>query len=202
MRCPLLLLLAALSALPAVAEPLRLPRPADRELFHAGHRRLPVTLPEAPVPLAAQDDVDVLSYDLSLWLDVPAQRIEGSVLTRFVAAPGTGGAPELVLDLFSNMTVTRVERGGVPLDPSAWSHAADLLTIALDPPAPEGGPPADVAVVYEGAPLELAFGTLTFAGHGSEPLVFSLSEPADGGPARTGPTTRRSCGWPSRPRTP
>ena len=174
---PLLVLLAAASAAGARAQ--GPPSLADRALLRGSHRTLPIVLPGAPRPTAGSGDVDVLAYDLSLWLDMAGERIEGAVAARFVASPGVGSADQLVLDLYSNMSVTSVSREGVPLDPLSWTHAGDVLTVALSPPAPEGGPPVEIEVAYEGQPVELGFGTLTFTTHGDPPapLVFTLSEP-------------------------
>ena len=162
----------------AAAEPLRPPTLSERATLRRLHPA-PVLAPVGPAPAAGVADVDVLAYDLSLWLDVPGERIEGVVATRFVASPGVGFADQLVLDLHSNLRVTGVSREGVPLDPASWTHAGDVLTVDLSPPAPEGGPPVEIEVAYEGQPVELGFGTLTFTTHGDPavPLVFTLAEP-------------------------
>ncbi len=172
--------LASASAAGAGAPP-RLPTVAERDAFMAGHQlRLSPALPRPqPVAHAGQADVDMLAYDLSLWLDLAGERVEGACRASFQVAPGAGQADQLVLDLYSNLTVTEVLRAGTPLDPSAWTHANDVLTIDLTPAPLEGGPPADVEVRYQGQPREFSFGTLTFTTHGSPPapLIFTLSEP-------------------------
>lgn len=168
----LLLLVGSASAGPP------LPTPELREFAFRDHRRLPPLDP--PAPLATQADFDVLEYDLTIWLDVAGERVEGVNLVTFEVVPGAGLLDELVLDLHSgNMTVTEVMRGRDVIDLGTVTHQDDVLRIPLDPPMQERDRPETVAITYLGQPRELSFGTLTFATHGDPPapIVFSLAEP-------------------------
>lgn len=177
MRLRLLFALLVLAAAPPsrAGDP-HFPTLQERELLRSMDRTAPAP---RSLPKAGQADVDVLEYHLSIWLDMAGERIEGSNLVRFTAAPGTGQANELILDLYDNMTVTAITRDGVTVDPATWTHAGNLITVPLTPPVMEGGPPCDVLVTYQGQPAEFSFGTLTFSSHDTppQPLVYTLSEP-------------------------
>lgn len=176
------ILVAALLGLapPAMAAAPPLPSLADREAFMASHRRLPPQLPGAPPrALAGQLDVDILSYELELFLDVAGERIEGTCAIRFEAAPGVPLATELVLDLYDNLAVTAVDRDGTPVDIATVTHAGNVLTIPLVPAQRDRDRPTTVTITYSGQPRELSFGTMTFTTQGTPPtpLIFTLSEP-------------------------
>jgi aminopeptidase N len=181
-RAPLLAALALALALPAVLRAQPAPAPPARELveaFRAGHATAPATPPRAR-PKSEQADVDVLSYRLRLFLDVPNERIEGTCEVTFVAAPGSVSVDELVLDLDdATLDVTRTLLDGAAVPPGRVRFGGGVLRIPVDPPLAEGAPARAIVVEYSGQPAELGFGTLTFMGHGvpPAPLVFTLSEP-------------------------
>jgi aminopeptidase N len=155
------------------------PAIADRELAFQAHRTAPHATRAPLAPLLGQDDFDVLDYELSLFLDLAGERIEGSSAVRFTPSPGVASLAELVLDLHDgNLAVTAVRYDGNPVPPAQVSHAANSLRIALVPPLLAGAT-ATVVVDYTGTPAELGFGTLTFDTHGTppEPVIFTLSEP-------------------------
>jgi len=177
----LIVLLLALPA--AAAPPIRLPTEADRQLLIDLEGCRPAIPPARPPEiLATQADIDVQSYDLSLFLDVANERIEGVNAISFVTSSSSPAADELVLDLDSNfLSVTRVVRDGVDVPLASVTHASDVLRILLAPAVVNGAPASTVEVHYEGQPEEIGngFGTLRFETHAipPEPLIFTLSEP-------------------------
>jgi hypothetical protein len=175
---PALLALALGVAAAAVATP-PIPTPELREHAFRDHRRATLLLGVPAQPKAGQEDYDVLHYDLTLFLDVANERVEGRNVITFSPVSTVEPLDELVLDLHSeNLQVTEVVWLGRPIDLATVTHDADVLRIPLAPP-PSGAVPHEIAVAYEGAPRELAFGTLTFTQQGDPPapLVFTLSEP-------------------------
>ena len=122
----------ALADLAVADQPPPLPTPEDREQklekHHLGAARL---LAEA-APLAGQSDFDVLDYDLTLFLDVAGERIEGRCAVRFETMAGSASLDELVLDLHDgDLTVTDVSYDGAPVALVDISHQADVLRIPL-----------------------------------------------------------------------
>ena len=118
-----------------------------------GGLSMPGPLPErGPRPCSEQDRVDVLGYDLALFLDVPAARIQGTCAITFQAAPGHGVATSLALNLIDALSVTSVERDGLPIDLATVTHAGDFLIVPLAPSLPEGAAPTTVTVTYGGVP--------------------------------------------------
>ena len=173
--------LAALAVAFAASAAPPVPSAADRETFLAAHR-LAHPLRPTPAPpraLASQQDVDVQRYDLSLFLDFATESIQGTCLVTAVAAPGSASVDELVLDLHDRLAVTSVDRDGTPVGLGSVTHAGNVLRIPLLPPLVEGSGPTRVSVAYEGQPLELSFGCLTFDVHDDppQPIAFTLSEP-------------------------
>ena len=90
------------------------------------------------------DTVDVLDYDLEVWLPDPGEtRIEGRA--RLTLAPGP--AAEAVFD-FTGLAIREVT---VDRREAQVSYADGILRIALDPGGASGGPML-VEVVYAGTP--------------------------------------------------
>ena len=108
---------------------------------------------EEPPPITAgvaapvgwyDDAVDVLDYDLEVWLPDPGgTHIEGR--TRLTLAPGP--ATEAVLD-FTGLAIREVRVGGRE---ARASYADGILRIALDPGVAFDDPTL-VEVLYEGTP--------------------------------------------------
>ena len=108
---------------------------------------------EEPPPITAgvaapvgwyDDAVDVLDYDLEVWLPDPGgTHIEGR--TRLTLAPGP--ATEAVLD-FTGLAIREVRVGGRE---AKASYADGILRIALDPGVAFDDPTL-VEVLYEGTP--------------------------------------------------
>jgi aminopeptidase N len=118
---------------------------------------------------AAQDDYDVLFYDIDIAIDPPSQTVDGVVTMR--AESVVDGLSAVILDLYDNLTVTSVTRGVTPL---SYSRSDDRLTATLDQSFDEGQI-FEVTVAYHGAPVS---GALDFDTHGGGwPIVSSLSEP-------------------------
>ena len=176
----LLVLLALLgAALPAASQaPGPLPGPEDREVLFAAHRVPGELLPRPPEAEGLQDDYDALDYELSVWLDVENERIEGENLIRF--EPLAEPFPTLELDLHSpNMEVLAVQVLSPAGVSASFEHADDKVLVHFEPPLAGLSEPARVGVAYQGVPRELSFGTLTFSQHGDPPapLIYSLAEP-------------------------
>jgi aminopeptidase N len=177
-------LLLLLSVPVAAAPVVRLPTEADRQLLIDLESCRPIVVPPAhpPAILATQADIDVQAYDLTLFLDVASERVEGMNAISFVTASTSPAADELVLDLDSDfLTVTRVVRDGVDVPLAAITHASDLLRIPLVPALVQGAAASTVEVYYQGQPQEMGggFGTLRFETHDNppQPLIYTLSEP-------------------------
>jgi aminopeptidase N len=118
---------------------------------------------------AAQDDYDVLFYDIDIAIDPPSQTVDGVVMMR--AASVVGGLSTVILDLYDNLTVTSVTRGANPL---SYSRSNNRITATLDQPFDEGEI-FEITVAYGGDPVN---GALDFDTHGGGwPIVSSLSEP-------------------------
>jgi aminopeptidase N len=121
---------------------------------------------------AVSDSFDVLHYDLRLAVDFPTETIQGRVTVTgrsVVALQDT-----VLLDLTTDLTVTGVERAGVPLE---FAHEGDVLAIALDHPFAMGET-WSVEVSYEGPPRHAGADGMRFAFHGDGvPIVSTLSEP-------------------------
>jgi len=157
------------------------PAPPSREMLDLVRHSRPL-VPAAERKLAAfagQADVDVLAYDLTLFLDLANQRIDGQNAVSFVVAPAVPSVAELVLDLDDKLVVGAVTYNGTPVPPANVSLQNQVLRIGLSPPLAQGDPAATVVINYGGQPRVLGFGTLTFAQHGTppEPVIFTLSEP-------------------------
>ena len=148
---------------------------------------------------AAQDDYDVLFYDVDIAIDPPSQTVDGVVTMR--AESVVDGLSAVILDLYDNLTVTSVTRGVTPL---SYSRSDDRLTATLDQSFDEGQI-FEVTVAYHGAPVS---GALDFDTHGGGwPIVSSLSEPdgarspveeAPAGSAAEAPPGGRPSSVPSR----
>ncbi len=164
----LVLVLPSLSgrAIAAGAQPL-----APDPLIDSKHE-LELLRPHVRVePAAGQLDFDVIHYDLALDVDFPNQLLAGTL--SLTAESKAAALTEVVLDLHSAMTVTAVDRGGIPL---AYAHPGDLLDIALDQPFGLGQP-FTVRVVYGGHPQQAGFLAFGFGNHNGVPIAASLSEP-------------------------
>jgi len=119
---------------------------------------------------ASQDDYDVLYYDIDIAFDPPNEDVDGIVKIR--AASVVDGLTTVILDLYDNLTVTSVTRGGTPL---SYSHTSDRITVTLDQSF-DDGQIFEVTVAYHGDPVN---GALDFDTHGGGwPIVSSLSEPS------------------------
>ena len=150
-----------------------LPDPAERAAFQRMELERFVRLQDAwkaaeDLP-ADQDRYDALFYRLALDLtDVGGQWIRGD-LTALVEVVD-GPLPTLLLDFEVAMQVDSVFVGG---SPASFSHSADLLQIAVDPPAPTGAL-VETRVFYQGHPSAGSFG---WSSHNGTPIIWTLSEP-------------------------
>jgi aminopeptidase N len=169
----------ALVPLPGRTESMPVPTREERDLLRKSHVRLsgmgaPKTLEENSI-LVAQDDVDVTRYFLDLEFDPAARTVSGKVTVTGRSL--VGGFQHLVLDLLSNMTVSRVTQNG---SARAFARPGDLLDITLDR-AYAAGETFEVVVEYSGAPQSTGLGSFGWNkylyGQGQGQMAWSLSEP-------------------------
>jgi len=157
----------------AVASPPPLPDAADRARFVEHHR--PALARESAREV--HDEYDVLHYDVSLSVDIPAHVLYGTVVIE--ADPAIPNLTELAVDLFDNMPIDAVRVDGVP---AGFSRAGDVVTVSLGAPR-QPGTSVEVSITYHGTPAfpgnPLPFRWQT---HGGVPMILSYSEPF-GGPA-------------------
>jgi len=167
------------AGLAAAAGPeLVIPSPEERERLLWGSKSDPLRhaeiLPKSPEARAAQDLYDVTRYGLDLAFDPAARTVAGSVTVT--ATSLADGFQQVVLDLLDNMTVSGVERGGVPL---AFARGSHLLTVTLDQ-AFDAGQSFEIRVDYSGAPMSGGFGYFgwnKYYGGAQGNMAWSLSEP-------------------------
>ncbi len=111
---------------------------------------------------------DARYYDLDLDLNPSTEILTGEVTVR---AEVTGASiATLDLDLRSNMTVSAVTAGGVPV---TYSHASHVLTVNLDRTYTTGEI-VEVVVNYSGNPASSYWG---WDSHNGDDMIWSLSEP-------------------------
>jgi aminopeptidase N len=118
---------------------------------------------------------DALHYKLEIDLDFVTQTIQGTNSATF--ASRSNGLTTVSLDLLSQLVVSSVQMGGVPV---AWSRPTDRIDITLDRPY-NLGESFTVQVSYGGTPpVPAGFGGLQFTTTaGNRPVAWTLSEPWD-----------------------
>jgi len=126
----------------------------------------------APQPTPNQLLYDVLHYALDITVDPTAHTVEGTVqatiASRSEALASIDFDAESVLSISSAKVV-----GG---DPIAWSRAGSILTMTLPAALPRDDT-VTIEVTYSGTPAAAANPGLFFTSTGSNPVVYSLSEP-------------------------
>ena len=137
-----------------------------------------VTSARAETLAAAQDDFDVTSYLLDLDFQPDGTTGKGTVSgsVTITAESLVDGLEHVVLDLRDNMTVSAVQRGLTLL---AFTHADDLVDVALDQPF-DAGEPFTIKVSYSGKPSSSGFGSIRwrkYSNSGFGEMVSTLSEP-------------------------
>ncbi len=131
----------------------------------------------APEALAEADsDTDITHYFLDL--EVIPEYDQGAVSAVRVAGvntidfePTVDGLTTFTLDLQSALTVNAVT-GSV----ASWLRIGDTIEITLDR-AYDAGEPVQVAVDYDGIPLDAGFGSFRWWLRNGELVVATLSEP-------------------------
>ncbi len=121
--------------------------------------------------LTGTAQVDVQKYIVTLRVIPASHRIEGSV--RLQARSVVAGLTSLDVDLYDEMLVTSVMAGPLSL---AFTHAGNVLSIVLDHPYADGET-LDLVIGYGGIPAVAGYGAFSFATHGTQPIISSLSEP-------------------------
>ena len=126
------------------------PAPRDGPQGDLGPEPAPITA-GAAAPIGRYDDaVDVLDYDLEIWLPAPGgSRIEGRA--ALTLAPGSAVAADLDFTGLAIRTVTVDGRV------AQMTHADGRLRVALEPGPARGGPvlpvlPVRLEVTYAGTP--------------------------------------------------
>jgi aminopeptidase N len=176
---PLPLLLAAgVCSVAFAAEPRQVPPPLSPQerarVFGWEGKPEPAAPTLASVAAAtAQDDFDVTHYVIDLDFDEVARAVSGSVtMTAVSLVPTLARVP---LDMSQALAVSSVTRSGIPL---AYTHANDVLDIALDQPRGTGQP-FEITIVYSGIPVTTssAISWRKYASTGVGQIVWTLSEP-------------------------
>lgn len=121
-----------------------------------------------PAERTSQDDFDVYYYDIDMEIFPATERIEATVTMR--ATSVVSSLSTVILDFHDNMSIDSVTSDGTPV---TYTHADNLITLALDEPVGQGEP-FDVTVEYHGTPIEGAF---RFKQHSTGPIIATLSEP-------------------------
>jgi aminopeptidase N len=176
-----LALAASPAALAGPAGEFQVPTREEREAFRKSHMKLggmtePMAASEMAL-LAAQDDVDILSYLLKVEFIptlTPARSVTGTVTITGQCL--VAGFQHLVLDLMSNMSVSSVRRGATNL---GFVRPTNLIDITLDQPFGVGQQ-FTVVVTYSGVPDASGFGSINWRKTNGSALgtaVSTLSEP-------------------------
>jgi aminopeptidase N len=173
------LLAAFLLLLPAYLPPdppPPLPDPVERAELLKGHLESAALLMREPPMLSGQNDYDVLHYELDLFVDPAAERIEGRCGVTFQTSPGSGALDLLELNLIDfGLVVTGVRYDGVEVPLNEVFHGGHQLRVPLVPPLLEGAGSALVEIDYEGTPGE----GLNFRDHDGVDVIYSYSQPFD-----------------------
>ncbi len=126
----------------------------------------------APQPTANQLLFDVQHYDLNVAVNPTTRAVEGTVQATIKSLTAALGAIDLDADVVLTILSVRIA-GGEAL---SWTRGANLLTVNLPTPLANGGI-VTIEVSYTGNPTAAADPGLFFTSAGSNPLVYSLSEP-------------------------
>ena len=129
-------------------------------------------LKNARIAYPGDDKIDVTYYKLNLNISHSQQYLRGEVTVTFKA---NSSISSCFLDLRSPLRVDSVKMAGKKI---TFSQDASKVNLTLDKQYSQGQA-ATVIVFYQGKPNTSAFGSFTFATHGSakSPVVWSLSEP-------------------------
>ncbi len=126
---------------------------------------------QRPIYDRANNDTDVLHYDLELEIDPDTQWIGGSnTITTRSLIDGLTTFQVRIDELF---TLTAVESGGVS---ASWNRLdSATIEITLDQTY-NTNDEFDVFIEYDGNPQSLGFGSINFGWESGYPHVFTLSE--------------------------
>jgi aminopeptidase N len=117
----------------------------------------------------AEQNFDVIHYEFDWTIDSDSQSIQGVATVEGESL--IQGLNSITLNLMNTMTVTEVEQNDRSL---SYNHQNNLLTIYFERNYGKGGSFV-VEISYSGHPTE----GLYYDFHGSEPIIYSLSEPSD-----------------------
>lgn len=129
-------------------------------------------LRNARVAYPGDDKIDVTYYKLNLNISHAQQYLRGEVTVAFKLKSASSTC---FLDLRSPLKVDSVKLDNKRI---TFVQDASKVNLAFDKSYPQGQA-LSVIVYYQGKPNTSAFGSFTFATHGSSnaPVVWSLSEP-------------------------
>ena len=118
---------------------------------------------------ANRGDYDVGYYGLCFEIDIPKQRLMGSVTIR--GKSRIENLTQVDLDLLNNMTVSSVAGDAV-----GFSHSNHILSLQLEQPLARDSI-FTLIVHYDGNPQRGCFQGFSFATHAGVPVVSTLSQP-------------------------
>ncbi len=170
---PFILILVALgfNAVPALGDDVR-DRFGDIEsLFKQQQCGAPSGLLGGREPTARDYDWDVQHAEIHYWPDFDTETLSGTVL--FTCQSMVAGLGEVALDFHDNMSVDALLVNGLP---ASYTHAGDVITITVNPPAAQDEI-FTLAVNYSGSPSSSGFGSFSWDWHDGTHIVQTLSEP-------------------------
>ncbi|GAA5222236.1 M1 family aminopeptidase [Membranihabitans marinus] len=118
-------------------------------------------------------NLNIIHQKLDLHIDPNVNFISGNITTTlFIEEENTSS---ITLDMSKNLLVDSIlsTRGQ---DLQYVHNNSDLLVITLDSTYQEGEI-AQVQIFYQGAPMEVGFGSFIQTSHDSGPILYTLSEP-------------------------
>ncbi|HJQ99825.1 MAG TPA: M1 family aminopeptidase [Candidatus Polarisedimenticolaceae bacterium] len=161
-----------LAASAAAQEIPNFPIPTEemREQTRKGHIKLP---PEAPQLAGPQDNYDVQSYVIDLEFIPVTKSVTGSV--TMTATSLVNGFQHVILDFYSNMTISSIKRGTTTL---SFTRPTNQLDVTLDQ-AFSAGQSFTIKITYSGVPqvVDDSISWLKTSGGFPGNAVSTLSEP-------------------------
>lgn len=117
--------------------------------------------------------IDITHQALHINLDPGKRYISGRVTTTFRA--GENSLAHFYIDLHDHLTIDSIKGADGTL--LTFQRSADHMTkIALTQPLP-AGETSHVDIYYQGIPLENGLGSFVHTAHGTDSIIWTLSEP-------------------------
>ncbi|MCG3136805.1 MAG: hypothetical protein HJJLKODD_00641 [Phycisphaerae bacterium] len=121
--------------------------------------------------MEASSDTDVLHYDLNIEINPATHWLGGSNTIQVRSL--VDGLTTFRIRIRSNFSTPLVQVNGVTVTPVR----IDTPTLEIPLPAPiNAGEEFTVYIEYNGYPVSLGFGSITFTTQGGQPAVYTLSE--------------------------